>query len=242
MGAHTTAWIAHLDALRNLLVSKTVGQAITALKKKCEHLVADSTLAIFRYVDEQQQGFIIQGITYTKEANTLADRCAQPAVPLHEQVAFLEAYIFQYLSLLNFLPLSTIQTAAVPGGRAEGRHRQFLQSFEENPIDAPSREVQDGLVLHLRGLYDPTAINAFPPSKIAQEELSFHGLEEDQKRNQDVYKEIELLQGSGKYDKREARRLITTRFIETILEAYPNSCKAIQPHPAVRGNIYDLIA
>ena len=241
MGAHTTAWIAHLDALRNLLANKTPGNAITALKGKCVHLIDDATLAIFTHVDEQQQEFIILGISNTKRANALADTFAQNTVQLHEQVAFLEAYIFQYLSLLNFLPLSTIQTAAVPGGRAEGRHRQFLQSFEENPVDAPSRELQDSLVLHLRGLYDPTAIQSFPPSKLGREALVFHGDDEEQRRSEEIYKDIELAHGSRKYDKSRAHSLIKRRFIETISEAYPKSCKAIQNHPSVSGNLYDLI-
>ena len=240
MGAHTTAWIAHLDALRNLLANKTVAKAIVALKGKCTKLIDDATLRMFQYVDEQQQEFIIQGITNTKIANSEADTFAQNTVQLPQQVAFLEAYIFQYLSLLNFLPLSTIQTGTVPGGRSEGRHRQFLQNFEENPDDSPSRELQDALVYHLRGLYDPTALGAFPPPKLQEEELRFHGSDESQQRA--TYEEIKLLQIGKKYDTKAAARLVRDRFIETIREAYPRSCNAINSHPSVSGNIYDLIA
>jgi hypothetical protein len=241
MGAHTTAWIAHLDALRNLLANKTVANAIIALKGKCTKLIDDSTLAIFEHVDEQQQEFIVQGVTNTKIANTEADTFAQNTVPVHEQVAFLEAYIFQYLSLLNFLPLSTIQTAAVPGGRSEGQHRQFLQTFEENPVDAPAPPLQELLIQHLRGLFDPTALRSFPPSKLMREELRFHGPDDEQERSRKTYEEIKLLRIGRKYDKEQATHLVRARFIDTILEAYPRSCNAVKSHPVVAGNIHDLI-
>jgi hypothetical protein len=242
MGAHTTAWVAHLDALRNLLTNKTVADAIRALKRKCTDLIDDSTLAMLQHVDEQQQEFIVQGIANTKQINAVADGFTRNTVQLHQQVAFLEAYIFQYLSLLNFLPLSTIQTGSVPGGRSEGQHRQFLQNFEENPVASPPREFQSALIHHLRGLYDQTALHSFPPPKLLKEELRFHGPDEQQKGYLTTYEDIKITHGSRKYDKAEARRLVTRRFIETIQEAYPESCKAIQGHSAINGNLYDLIA
>ncbi|MGB0563738.1 MAG: hypothetical protein ACPGVO_18360, partial [Spirulinaceae cyanobacterium] len=55
MGAHTTAWAAHLDAVRNILTGKTVFGAITTIESKAKEAMKDPGLDLSHQISEKHQ-------------------------------------------------------------------------------------------------------------------------------------------------------------------------------------------
>lgn len=247
MGAHTVAWVAHLDAVRAALVGKTPIEAMNALMPMAEGLSSDSSLWFYNMVDEQQQEFIVQGLAEMEKMTQRAKGLAKTS-SAQGFLDFLEAYAWQYLTTRNFLPLSTIETGSVPGGRREGAHRTFLVNFEQNPIEHPSMDQLNDLKDHMRGLFDPTAVNSFPPSRLAPEELVFEGSEEEQRslkaRHYELRDNAEPMTSRTKDAtvRQKASKVAKAQFIETIQHAYPECCAALRKIPWLKDNLYDLIA
>lgn len=151
MGAHSTAWVAHIDAIRRTLGGLSVDKAIEALINKMGEGLKDPSLALLDTIDSKHKELLKQAgeqltVYITGSADVLKK---QP----HEQVFYLEDGIAKYLTYINFLPLSTIYEGKTDG-RAEGMHRGFLINHEENPPKIVSVKLKKLLAEHLLGLYD----------------------------------------------------------------------------------------
>lgn len=216
MGAHTTAWAAHVDAVTRLLRGKSLSDAIAALLARARAGLMDFTLSYLHLVDEKQQHYIVGSHTALREV--IADEpLATQGAALRRQ--YLERLIAEYMTYLNFLPLSTIQTGWVPGGRGEGRARRVLLAYEDlGDASLPYEpKVRVGLLREALGaMFDTKAIEHFGPPK--------------DKRPLSPWPHGHLLEsrlrvtGKERLDEREkAARL---RYHATLMEAYPRSMKA----------------
>ena len=238
MGAHSTAWAAHLDAVRNKLIHLTLPQAINLLALESGKLMKDRSLTLAGLVSEKQQYSLIWSYNYLQEQlSTSTDE-----MQLEEQASFLEGLIADYLTFLNFLPLSTVETGSVPGGRSEGRHRQFLLNYEENGPSIFNSEQQKNpqgtLKHHLLGLYDPGAQNAFPPQIDWREETDFNELlnlsDPSEEGYYDESHDLFTYIGDGMETENPKppkglnnlkKTIAQERFLHTISEAYPRAAK-----------------
>jgi hypothetical protein len=168
MGAHSTAWIAHLDALQALLRDKSLSAAITVLVARAQAGLTDESLLQFGHLlDEKHRSYLLAAYNALR-----AKVAAEPGATASElvRVQFLESAIFTYMTYLNFLPMSTVAVGAVPGGRKEGTVRKQLQSYEQFGTQAMTPEQRGDQQNVLRGwleqLFDAGALQHFPPNLI----------------------------------------------------------------------------
>ncbi|MFA0963567.1 DUF4157 domain-containing protein [Roseivirga sp. BDSF3-8] len=129
MGAHSTAWIAYLDAVRNSLKGRSLLWASLELGKMSSEAMRSPVYEAFRKtVDEKHAHYLSEAFNLL---NTYVSTCINlPADPTGK-VAFIENFIYAYLNFMNHLPLATVLTGSVPDGRGEGRHRKVLTDFED---------------------------------------------------------------------------------------------------------------
>lgn len=120
MGAHTTAWIVHLDVIRRAILGKTVEVAIDNLRKlakKAKETSRDMTKAGFEVYEQrltESFGQLIYGLG-----------SAQNALP-EVQPILLQQAINSLLTYVNYIPGATIE-AAETGGKGEGTIRNRLR-------------------------------------------------------------------------------------------------------------------
>jgi len=218
MGAHSTAWIAHLDALRQTLINKSLDMAIAALMKKSREALTDHSLKLANLIDEKHQVYLIGAY------NVLHDDLALDTSSMQnfQKMSFLEKLIRDFLSYLNFLPLSTVEIGGVPGGRSEGKHRAFLLNYEDYGTSIIPRTANKQALLqeHLLGLYDPNAAKSFPPLLGQREDIDFT----EYVRYDDTHPLRKFIENTDRESgKRDKGNIVNARFYETILEAYPRS-------------------
>ncbi|MFC4099375.1 hypothetical protein [Paenibacillus xanthanilyticus] len=161
MGAHSTAWTAHVDAVRRSMTSRSLEDAEFALDGLAWEALSSPA---YTMLGDQVGGKQIQMLT---EASAELRRLTDLEVDYsqtNDGIKHLQELIFAYLNFVNVTPLSTVVTGGVPGGRNEGRHRQLLLSFEENepPVTA---ELKVRLQEALFGLFDPGSVDKFAPDE-----------------------------------------------------------------------------
>jgi hypothetical protein len=161
MGAHTTAWAATLDALRAQLKGKDLDAAIATLRTESTAAMSSERLTLSHLIDEKHQSRLANA--HTVLSAVLADR--RTFLSEQSRIDYLETLIKAHLSFTNLLPLSTVESGGVPGGRAEGRARTFLQKFETDGEAAlPSGVFGPNYVTEqLCAMFDPGSLQHFPP-------------------------------------------------------------------------------
>lgn len=229
MGAHTTAWAAHLDAVRSFLIGKTVVQALDALKAHSEEAMQEEGLALAHHLDEKHQLFLLGGHEMLHRSNEQV--AAAKTGSLQEQVAAIEAHVGWYLNFVNMLPLSTLESGGVPGGRSEGMHRTFLQKYEQSgsrmfdeqdPKPSPDQQRQS-LLQHLTGMYDGEAINLFPPALGDREPGSALSSMIDPSEATKTFAALHLTPKLK--DTVDPSEIAFKRFLRTMTQAYPRAMK-----------------
>ncbi|MCD1259022.1 hypothetical protein B5M42_009245 [Paenibacillus athensensis] len=157
MGAHSTAWTAHVDAVRTTMSGKTVKDAGGALAKLASQaLSAPAFTELYDQVGEKQAYQLENAADYLRK---LLDQQIDFG-NLTAALGHLEQLIYLHLNFVNLTPLSTVSGGHVPGGRNEGRHRQLLQSFEQNEPEV-TMNLKSGLREAMYGLFDANAIDKF---------------------------------------------------------------------------------
>ncbi|ALO13351.1 hypothetical protein AQF52_7765 [Streptomyces venezuelae] len=148
MGAHTTAWIAHIDSIRTRIVGMTLDEAVRLIGEVLRTEAAEMELTLTRHFSESGN----EGVRRTdlleaaklKYQNSLelmsAKGDARAALPL-----FLQETINALLEYINNIPGATLE-AADTGGKSEGITRRKLREYEAG-IDVDER--LDGLIMKL---------------------------------------------------------------------------------------------
>ncbi|WP_024755066.1 hypothetical protein [Streptomyces exfoliatus] len=152
MGAHTTAWVVHLDVVRRAIVGRSVPDAYTALSG----LTAEAETA----QAGMTPSFTAAGSPHTElanEARGALQRAAEQTAnaPESTRVLFLQSMINALLTYLNYIPGATLP-AANTAGRGEGTLRNRLIDHEEGETRLGQRQLQDTLL----GLLDLTTAGA----------------------------------------------------------------------------------
>ena len=217
MGAHTTAWVAHLDAVRNILIGKKVLEAITSLQYKAQEAMQDEALQLSNVINEKHQIFLVGSYNVLKELNTQV--AGQKDKMLDEQVNYLEEYVRNYLDFVNLLPLSTIEHGGIPGGKTEGRHRSFLLNYEQLGVRVFGNQAQEDhqaiLQEHLMGLFDRSALKGFTTDITKPDRIEKHvDFDQSHPLREKIYSTKVISNQS---------EIARNRFFKTILEAYPRA-------------------
>jgi hypothetical protein len=129
MGAHSTSWVVHLDALRTALVGKDLTEALSVVRTK-----------LFPEAQELEQSrrkwFDIRGeheVALTAAKDTVEATLRHATLPGLE----FQALLRQLLTYENYIPGSTLESADT-GGKTEGTHRGVLLRCERGE-DVPVR-------------------------------------------------------------------------------------------------------
>lgn len=224
MGAHTTAWIAHLDAVSGLIVGQKVFQAIQTLGKSADQAMDDEGLDLAHLIDEKHQIYLISA--YSQLSKTKDKIVEMKDVSVNNQVLFLEEFILQYLTFVNYLPLSTIAAGSVPGGLQEGKYRQFLLNYErlgsnvfiDKVLNDNNKKILQDNIL---GLFDESGMDYFPPELVDRENTDISQYVKFDIEH-DLYYKINANKSDNDPD---PKKVAYARFYQTILEAYPRSAK-----------------
>lgn len=127
MGAHTIAWIVHLDHMRAHLIGKTVDEALKAVNEDVDKFVMDlakdleavqATNAI-----QKEFGAVALASIQSRRAAVAGDKVPEP------KAVFLQGYISELLSYTNMLPGITLN-AQNTDGNGEPAARAALQEID----------------------------------------------------------------------------------------------------------------
>jgi len=218
MGAHSTAWVAHMDALKNALTNKTLKDAVNILRDKSGKALNDESLNFSGLLTTGHQHKLIQAHKKMEALIIAGDG--------GDSLGYLRNMIEDYANLVNLLPMSTNDIGNTDG-KAEGYYRQLVLDIETG---ANNKVTEGDAMDALLGLYDVGSVENFDPDGSANwNELKDAGLKKGHPlysamlRDSDyVYTDKEL----GDI-KEQMRAISIDRFINTIEEAYPRIYNAI---------------
>lgn len=144
MGAHSTAWVVHLDEIRNSLKGKTPSEAFVVMDglaqkafRRKKNLFDDFTLVEDEDEKPNPTTIFNRHTDLLKSAKALlqAYRTDGPPAKAVLQIPKLQSYINALLTYINFIPGSTFNSVNV-NGRAEGKNRAVLMAYENSQDDA----------------------------------------------------------------------------------------------------------
>jgi hypothetical protein len=226
MGAHTTAWIGHTDAVTRALTGLTLPKAIERMFHLSGQEMKSDALHLSGYIDEKHQVDLVWA--YNELEKLKGESEEKVKKDPGEMLSFLETFVGQFLDFVNLIPMSTIETGYLPNGRAEGMHRQFLKNYEEigNKVfqnDYQLKHKADILRDHIMGLYDKHALNYFPPKLGMRENTNiadYVGGEDNFNKEHPLWNAIKI---PDKKAKAHSGKIAFQRFLHTIEMAYPKS-------------------
>ncbi|MBB6729897.1 hypothetical protein [Cohnella zeiphila] len=157
MGAHTTAWIVHLDRIRKELIRSSVDEAHGKMR---DVLVPEAEARAKSLKEEFPE--VVDG-----QADRLAElkKAKKYDTPL-QGALILQQYINDLLTYINYSPGSTLAAADV-GGKSEGMRRQVLVQHEDG-----NRQSKERLLWAIFGLIDVKAAPTDSRAKLLDEHLS----------------------------------------------------------------------
>ena len=149
MGAHTTAWVVHLDAMDATLRGKTLAEAVAALDAKMVKLRKKAAeMARLQKKDTAPEKLAL--------ADTEAEAFKGMSVDTPDAGARLQKYVGAVLTYINFIPGSTINKIDT-GGKAEGKYRNVLLEYERNGASVESMLDDNNEGEQLPGINAPKA-------------------------------------------------------------------------------------
>ncbi len=170
MGAHSTAWIAHLDALRGALSGRDLDGAIQAVLTLVDQAQTSPLLKLIPFILPDQARLLARSQV---ELRYFQQVIQEEGTSELIQKTRLQQLIAAYLQFYNALPLHTAE-ATNTGGHGEGTHRENLRLFEASKLQAiterkktgklPARKavsLEERLETAFWGLYDPGSVQAF---------------------------------------------------------------------------------
>ncbi|MFN8531445.1 MAG: hypothetical protein U0670_22805, partial [Anaerolineae bacterium] len=132
MGAHSTAWVAHIDEVRRLLVNRNIGNAALAMVARARE-EADTDTEHSLYKLKAKLSTAHQNLLDSSNKNLniviLAVEAAVAEDSVPKILSTLRALIDAYLTFVNYLPAATVQ-GGDPSGHGEGSARGEVNSFE----------------------------------------------------------------------------------------------------------------
>ncbi|OMP78054.1 hypothetical protein [[Flexibacter] sp. ATCC 35208] len=226
MGAHTTAWAVHQDAVINTLTGLPLSSAILQLSLMTQEAMKSPQLEFAGVIDEKHQIFLVAAFNEARKFVGKVGENFKQNVGV--KTAFLENFIATYLNLLNVTPLATIAKGGVPGGRREGQHRQFLKRYETDGDAVFSTDELGNktkiITDHLLGMFDTSGLNYFPPSLVRREATNISEYVTDGFDNTHALWDFVQDKGTEKANQKK-KKYALDQFLHTVAEAYPRSLR-----------------
>ncbi|MBP6721155.1 MAG: DUF4157 domain-containing protein [Bacteroidia bacterium] len=145
MGAHSTAWVVHLDGVKNQVIGSTPQVAIHNVVK---NLVKHALKVEQDRGDHFKVSSTHLGLMKSAKVDLLNLAKKGPSKDDTTAMIQLQNLIRTYLTYLNFIPGSTIDKGDT-GGKAEGTSRKILMDFEKG-----GRAFKNGLKNAWNGMLD----------------------------------------------------------------------------------------
>jgi hypothetical protein len=156
MGAHTTAWVVHLDEIRQAISGKTPEAAIEQLNGLSQ-IYYDKCLAMNDLIEIEKP----HEEKLLDSYDVLLRFFNQPDVPAFEQFTFLQSYINALLTFINFIPGSTVNKVNT-NGHGEAESRRYMLDFEAGKVTDLTKAKS-----HVRNLLDTSDLEGEGYSKNA---------------------------------------------------------------------------
>jgi len=226
MGAHTTAWAVHQDAVINSLRGLPLSTALLQLSLMTQAAMKSPQLEFAGVIDEKHQIFLVGAFNDAKKFTGKVNEIFKEDIGT--KTAFMETFIAVYLHLQNVTPLATVSKGGVPGGRTEGRHRQFLKKYEVDgdTVFSPDQLAGKEKIItdHLIGMFDASGLAYFPPSLGQREKTDINKHVEG--GFDDKHELWNFIRDRGTYKaNQKKKKYALDQFLHTIAEAYPRSLK-----------------
>lgn len=147
MGAHSTAWVVHLDRVARRIAGKSVNEAVIEMKK-----LGAEVLAFDKLVNSNQMG------DNAKILHSQAMEALQTALDLEgNSVTQLQSLINAILSFYNLIP-GVSRDKIDTGGKGEGKYRKILRNYEDYGVGKQPGQSKDQKITLLneafKGMYD----------------------------------------------------------------------------------------
>ncbi|GAB3794901.1 hypothetical protein GCM10028819_10010 [Spirosoma humi] len=217
MGAHSTAWIVHLDAVSRKLKDESLPDAYQMLKSMTTEAFNNDALEYAGVINEKHQIFLIAAYNVLKN---LISETNFSDYNIGTQHAKIEKCISAYLNFLNLIPLSTVESGGLNGGRTEGLHRKFLQNYElygDDVFGKSKKSKAEILTDHLMGMFDIKGVQNFIP-EVRDEVYNFS---ENVEYDDGHFLSPKL--GDFENEAKNTEEYALQNFVNTIAEAYPKS-------------------
>ena len=130
MGAHSTAWVAHLDALRSALVGRSLIEAVGILQGLSNDALRSPLLNMIPYILPDQAKLLVKAHNDLVFFVRLLTEQKSDAILIKSR---LQQTIGAYLQFLNALPLNTAESADTTGS-GEGHYRDILLQYERGEL------------------------------------------------------------------------------------------------------------
>lgn len=131
MGAHSTAWVAHLDAINKKLAGKTLVEVKELLDSELDDYALNlEAMKVVRYIRVEHLYSIYNARELAFQRQTATAGILDGSVTdVDQQVSLLQHYFNAYMEFFNTIPLMTAQEGDT-GGHAEGIARGKIKDHE----------------------------------------------------------------------------------------------------------------
>lgn len=152
MGAHTTSWVVHLDHVRRYIVGYTVAIAMDRVSQD----LAPDALTMYQTIGENKQITKDHQRLLLEAFQNLRDR-REEALALKDKnrPLFLQQYIHELLTFINYIPNATLRKIDTTG-HGEGTYRNVLKNYEQGiePNLKTNQSLENALDEAIKGLFD----------------------------------------------------------------------------------------
>jgi hypothetical protein len=167
MGAHSTAWMAHVLALQAQLKGLSILKAFEEMKTIIKEEKSSEAMHFRENLPQHNQQVLVDAMN-DMDATVKKAQAARPA----RAVSALQEVIAAYFTFINYLPFATIEVGEVPKGRAEGTWVDNLKKYEaEQGKKRPTEKKKQELRGWLWGLFDHKAVETAAKNFLSKEEL-----------------------------------------------------------------------
>lgn len=124
-GSHATAWVVYIDAVRNVVIQKSLGEAVAGVLKLCEEAKSLPGMERVKLLDDKQSYW------HTLASKELGSAIAEAKGSVSKIAAMpaLQRLIRAYLAFRNVVPLSEIK-GGLADGNAEAHYRAKMRYLE----------------------------------------------------------------------------------------------------------------
>ncbi|WP_298737919.1 hypothetical protein [uncultured Chitinophaga sp.] len=136
MGAHTTAWVVHLDRIRARIIGKDIAAAATALKEMSKEVLT--------FDEDRKRMPKGSNVPYVRPAAEKNIKANEKVVPENANISTIQEMISAILTFFNLIPGVTVDKIDTTG-HGEGKYRKVLLLFEKHGRGASKATITEAI-------------------------------------------------------------------------------------------------